>query len=67
MGPRSRDRGNIGRSSEDKLAESLQWGRDHVIAETRLYPTSQLVLPSLQWGRDHVIAETGKAFENEQT
>src|SRR5579884_546441 len=38
MGPRSRDRGNPDEGLSFTTSSSLQWGRDHVIAEIRLFP-----------------------------
>ncbi len=38
---------------------SLQWGRDLIVAETRLTPVlSRLRGSRLQWGRDLIVAET---------
>src|SRR5919109_870542 len=58
MGPRSRDRGNATVKARKLVYKSLQWGRDHVIAETAGGSAGCGRKSMLQWGRDHVIAET---------
>ncbi len=40
-------------------ANSLQWGRDQLIAETAIRPALASNPSALQWGRDQLIAETG--------
>ena len=59
MGPRSIDRGNtLARAGEITIIVRLQWGRDQLIAETKI-PWTQAEWDSLlQWGRDQLIAET---------
>src|SRR5581483_9340812 len=37
---------------------ALQWGRDHLVAETRELHTCSDPRRELQWGRDHLVAET---------
>src|SRR5581483_3191200 len=37
---------------------ALQWGRDHLVAETRELHTCSDPRCTLQWGRDHLVAET---------
>jgi len=37
--------------------KSLQWGRDHLIAEIVALRVKEDGTITLQWGRDHLIAE----------
>jgi len=42
---------------------TLQWGRDHLIAEITTVQGAPRPFRTLQWGRDHLIAEmTWRAF-----
>ena len=58
MGPRSRDRGIWQMRGRTVSHWSLQWGRDHVIAESPAWCGAIAPTRALQWGRDHVIAES---------
>src|SRR5581483_4680805 len=58
MGPRPSGRGNVSPTTMVPAARSLQWGRDHLVAETHCRPAAGTVVGSLQWGRDHLVAET---------
>ncbi len=60
MGPRSCDRGKIGKriATIEHMVE-LQWGRGHVTAESpKSEEASREWFSSLQWGRGHVTAES---------
>src|SRR5581483_4817007 len=43
---------------------ALQWGRDHLVAETRELHTCSDPRCTLQWGRDHLVAETSGNKKN---
>ena len=59
MGPRSIDRGILGRPSEGGRLATLQWGRDQLIAEFSATAPTWTSPDWLQWGRDQLIAELG--------
>ncbi len=62
MGPRSNDRGNaLGYGLELPYRDTLQWGRDQMIAEILGLINTEGVAHPLQWGRDQMIAEIGSA------
>ncbi len=65
MGPRSADRGNREISGCPADKETLQWGRDQLIAETYVDRYGGLENLKLQWGRDQLIAETAASSGSE--
>src|SRR5581483_3425867 len=59
MGPRPSGRGNTWVTGEYVPAwKLLQWGRDHLVAETNAAGGAGSPVQALQWGRDHLVAET---------
>ena len=57
MGPRSNDRGKLAQTAKIPRWDELQWGRDHMIAESGDGKLFLSAFGALQWGRDHMIAE----------
>ena len=47
--------------------QMLQWGRDQLIAETRIWGLLSSEMAGLQWGRDQLIAETCHAPSRTQS
>src|SRR5882724_3089342 len=51
----TRSRKRVGLHRARIVAASLQWSRDHAVAETKHAPENSARLSSLQWSRDHAV------------
>ena len=65
MEPRPFSRGDVPRRMIRMTPlSSLQWSRDHSVAETTMCSTVMSAASWLQWSRDHSVAETGQRFRD---
>ena len=58
MGPQLYRCGNTGSAYPRGTTSKLQWGRNFIVAETRLALCCCICKAGLQWGRNFIVAET---------